>query len=289
MTPAPSPRDPCDLSEVLRREAESRRVTKPPTPLPLFVPRSRVLGSAHPISRLGVHAAVGPGPPFSCYLASACRCWPLRWNFPWGRRKREPIPYCATPGPARLAVRATPRSPGRTEGLHRNRRGTGKRGTGRNAREIGGAPESWVGTRSAGPCATDSQTDRTTEGISRQGTTGCGISDGDDCCYGEMCRRRRWRGHSSFWGAIDTRHVLRAGTPNDVRAEVRRRIRDLGPGGGYVVSPRAQHSTRCPAGERGGEAVLLGLCGCVSLARRLGAQLFGPHEVSGLKCGWIRT
>jgi uroporphyrinogen decarboxylase len=41
----------------------------------------------------------------------------------------------------------------------------------------------------------------------------------------------------AFWGAIDTHHVLCRGTPTDVREEVRRRIRDLGPGGGYVVSP----------------------------------------------------
>jgi uroporphyrinogen decarboxylase len=39
----------------------------------------------------------------------------------------------------------------------------------------------------------------------------------------------------AFWGAIDTRHVLPYGTPADVREEVRRRLLDLGPGGGYVV------------------------------------------------------
>ncbi|MCL4535108.1 MAG: uroporphyrinogen decarboxylase family protein [Bacteroidetes bacterium] len=39
----------------------------------------------------------------------------------------------------------------------------------------------------------------------------------------------------TFWGAIDTHRVLPYGTPDDVRAEVRQRIRDLGPGGGYVV------------------------------------------------------
>ena len=61
-------------STALRREAESRRVTKTTTPRPLFVPRSRLLGSAHPISRLGVRAAMGPGPPLSCCLASAGRC-----------------------------------------------------------------------------------------------------------------------------------------------------------------------------------------------------------------------
>ena len=39
----------------------------------------------------------------------------------------------------------------------------------------------------------------------------------------------------AFWGAIDTHHVLPHGTPEDVRREVRQRITDLGPGGGYVV------------------------------------------------------
>lgn len=39
----------------------------------------------------------------------------------------------------------------------------------------------------------------------------------------------------SFWGAVDTQHVLPHGTPGEVRDEVRRRIEDLGPGGGYVL------------------------------------------------------
>jgi uroporphyrinogen decarboxylase len=39
----------------------------------------------------------------------------------------------------------------------------------------------------------------------------------------------------SFWGAIDTHQVLPYGTPETVRNEVRRRISDLGPGGGYVI------------------------------------------------------
>jgi uroporphyrinogen decarboxylase len=38
-----------------------------------------------------------------------------------------------------------------------------------------------------------------------------------------------------FWGAIDTQRVLPFGTPDDVKAEVERRIDDLGPGGGYVL------------------------------------------------------
>jgi uroporphyrinogen decarboxylase len=40
----------------------------------------------------------------------------------------------------------------------------------------------------------------------------------------------------SFWGAIDSQHVLPHGTPEDVRQEVKLRIRQLGRGGGYVVA-----------------------------------------------------
>ncbi|MGE5602232.1 MAG: uroporphyrinogen decarboxylase family protein [Nitrososphaerales archaeon] len=39
-----------------------------------------------------------------------------------------------------------------------------------------------------------------------------------------------------FWGAIDTSRVLPYGSPEDVRAEVARRIRDLAAGGGYVLA-----------------------------------------------------
>ena len=39
-----------------------------------------------------------------------------------------------------------------------------------------------------------------------------------------------------FWGGIDTQRVLPRGTPDEVRAEVRRRIDDLAPGGGFVLA-----------------------------------------------------
>ncbi len=39
----------------------------------------------------------------------------------------------------------------------------------------------------------------------------------------------------TFWGGIDTSHVLPNGTVEDVREEVRNRISDLGQGGGYVL------------------------------------------------------
>lgn len=39
-----------------------------------------------------------------------------------------------------------------------------------------------------------------------------------------------------FWGGIDTQRVLPYGTPAEVRHEVRSRIDDLAPGGGYVLT-----------------------------------------------------
>ncbi len=54
---------------------------------------------------------------------------------------------------------------------------------------------------------------------------------------GDTARLKREFGkHLSFCGAIDTGWVLPCGTPDDVRAEVRRRIRDLAPGGGYILA-----------------------------------------------------
>jgi uroporphyrinogen decarboxylase len=38
-----------------------------------------------------------------------------------------------------------------------------------------------------------------------------------------------------FWGGIDTQHVLPQGSVEDVRDEVRHRIRDLAPRGGYIL------------------------------------------------------
>jgi len=39
-----------------------------------------------------------------------------------------------------------------------------------------------------------------------------------------------------FWGGIDTQSVLPFGTPEDVRNEVRTRIKHLAPGGGYILA-----------------------------------------------------
>jgi uroporphyrinogen decarboxylase len=48
--------------------------------------------------------------------------------------------------------------------------------------------------------------------------------------------KREFGAHLSFWGGVDTHHVLPRGTPDDVSAEVRRRLSDLGRGGGYVLA-----------------------------------------------------
>jgi uroporphyrinogen decarboxylase len=40
----------------------------------------------------------------------------------------------------------------------------------------------------------------------------------------------------SFWGGIDTQHVLPYGSPENVTNEVRRRIEDLATGGGYLLA-----------------------------------------------------
>jgi uroporphyrinogen decarboxylase len=39
-----------------------------------------------------------------------------------------------------------------------------------------------------------------------------------------------------FWGGIDTQRVLPYGSPTDVREEVKRRIGELAPRGGFVVA-----------------------------------------------------
>jgi uroporphyrinogen decarboxylase len=50
--------------------------------------------------------------------------------------------------------------------------------------------------------------------------------------------KRTYGKRLSFWGGgCDTQSILPLGSPAGVRAEVRRRIRDLAPGGGFVFNP----------------------------------------------------
>jgi uroporphyrinogen decarboxylase len=49
--------------------------------------------------------------------------------------------------------------------------------------------------------------------------------------------KREFGADLTFWGGgMDTQHVLPHGTPQEVREEVRRRIADLAPGGGFVFT-----------------------------------------------------
>ena len=56
---------------------------------------------------------------------------------------------------------------------------------------------------------------------------------------GDTLRLKREFGKDlTFWGALNNQHVLSFGTPQEVKDDVRRRIEDLAPGGGYVLTPR---------------------------------------------------
>jgi uroporphyrinogen decarboxylase len=48
--------------------------------------------------------------------------------------------------------------------------------------------------------------------------------------------KREFGSELCFWGGVDTQKVLPYGSPGDVAAEVRRRLTDLGRGGGYVLA-----------------------------------------------------
>ena len=48
--------------------------------------------------------------------------------------------------------------------------------------------------------------------------------------------KREFGGRIAFWGGIDSQQVLPFGTPEEVRAEVRRVFGLLGPGGGWVIA-----------------------------------------------------
>lgn len=49
---------------------------------------------------------------------------------------------------------------------------------------------------------------------------------------------KRQYGHKlCFWGSIDEQHTLPFGSPLDVRAEVRERLRTIGKNGGLIISP----------------------------------------------------
>lgn len=58
--------------------------------------------------------------------------------------------------------------------------------------------------------------------------------------------KRRWGDRLALIGNIDLGYTLTRGSPQEVEAEVRQRIRDLGPGGGYCVGSSNSITTYVP-------------------------------------------
>jgi uroporphyrinogen decarboxylase len=83
--------------------------------------------------------------------------------------------------------------------------------------------------------------------------------------------KREFGARLSFWGAVDTQRVMPFGTADEVAAEVGRRVRELGPGGGYVVS--AIHNLQ-------GEVPPENVCRLFRAARELGHYPLAPAPAS---------
>ena len=58
--------------------------------------------------------------------------------------------------------------------------------------------------------------------------------------------KKRFGGRISFHGSVDTQRTLPAGSPAEVRAEVRARVEVLGSGGGFILAPTHNLQTDVP-------------------------------------------
>jgi uroporphyrinogen decarboxylase len=56
-------------------------------------------------------------------------------------------------------------------------------------------------------------------------------------CMDPAAIKRRYGDRLSFWGTVSVQRTMPFGTPDDVRAEVRSRIREVGSGGGFILAP----------------------------------------------------
>jgi uroporphyrinogen decarboxylase len=56
-------------------------------------------------------------------------------------------------------------------------------------------------------------------------------------CMEPAAIKRRFGDRLSFWGTVSVQRTMPGGTPDEVRAEVRARIRDVGQGGGFILAP----------------------------------------------------
>lgn len=56
-------------------------------------------------------------------------------------------------------------------------------------------------------------------------------------CMDPAAIKRQYGDRLSFWGTVSVQQTMPHGTPEDVRAEVRRRILEVGRGGGLILAP----------------------------------------------------
>ena len=56
-------------------------------------------------------------------------------------------------------------------------------------------------------------------------------------CMNPYYLKKRYGKSLSLWGSIDIQETLPFGTPKEVENEVKDRIKNLGPGGGFIISP----------------------------------------------------
>lgn len=56
-------------------------------------------------------------------------------------------------------------------------------------------------------------------------------------CMDPYYLKKRYGSNLSFWGTIDIQETLPFGTEEDVKNEVKERIKEMAPGGGFIISP----------------------------------------------------
>jgi uroporphyrinogen decarboxylase len=56
-------------------------------------------------------------------------------------------------------------------------------------------------------------------------------------CMDPYYLKKRYGKNLSFWGTIDIQETLPFGTPEQIENEVKDRIKNMGPGGGFIISP----------------------------------------------------
>ena len=56
-------------------------------------------------------------------------------------------------------------------------------------------------------------------------------------CMDPHYLKKRYGKNLSFWGTIDIQETLPFGTPGQIEDEVKDRIKNMGPGGGFIISP----------------------------------------------------